>query len=233
MIGDGLPLLLVLAVVAGTGAAEDIGDAERGRKIFAQCQMCHQVGADADSRIGPHLNGIFGRRAGDIEAFRYSEGLERAGADGLVWDIRTLDAYVENPRALVSGTLMNFAGLKSQTDRDDVLAYLRVFSDNPQNIPEAQPTARPSDPDLSPEIFAIEGDIAYGEYLSSECLACHQRDGSADGIPPIINWPTEDFVIAMHAYKRKLRPHPVMQMMATRLSDEEIAALAAYFNALE
>ncbi len=233
MIGEGLPLSLVLAVVAGTGAAEGIGDAERGQKIFAQCQMCHQVGADAESRIGPHLNGIFGRRAGAIEAYRYSEGLERAGADGLVWDIRTLDAYVENPRALVSGTRMNFAGLKSQTDRDDVLAYLRVFSDNPQNIPEAQPTARPSDPDLSPEILAIEGDIAYGEYLSSECLTCHQRDGSADGIPPIINWPTEDFIIAMNAYKQKLRPHPVMQMMATRLSDEEIAALAAYFNALE
>ncbi len=233
MIGDGLPLSLVLAVVAGTGAAEEMGDAERGRKIFAQCQMCHQVGPDAESRIGPHLNGIFGRRAGAIEAFRYSEGLERAGADGLVWDIRRLDAYVKNPRALVSGTRMNFAGLKSQTDRDDVLAYLRVYSDNPQNIPEAQPTARPSDPDLSPEILAIVGDIAYGEYLSSECLTCHQRDGSSEGIPPIISWPKEDFVVAMHAYKQKLRPHPVMQMMASRLSDEEIAALAAYFNALE
>jgi cytochrome c len=40
-------------------------------------------------------------------------------------------------------------------------------------------------------------------------------------------------VIAMHAYKQKIRSHPVMQMMAGRLSDEEIAALAAYFSDLE
>jgi cytochrome c len=46
-------------------------------------------------------------------------------------------------------------------------------------------------------------------------------------------WPAEDFVLAMHAYKQRLRPHPVMQMMAGRLSDDEIAALAAYFEALD
>jgi cytochrome c len=59
------------------------------------------------------------------------------------------------------------------------------------------------------------------------------RSGGNDGIPGIIGWPVEDFVIAMHAYKRQIRPHPVMQMMAGRLSDEEIAALAAYFEDLE
>jgi cytochrome c len=77
------------------------------------------------------------------------------------------------------------------------------------------------------------GDAEYGEYLSSECLTCHQSSGSNDGIPGITAWPTEDFVIAMHAYKQKVRDHPVMQMMAGRLSDEEIAALASYFNGLE
>ncbi|MCB1355818.1 MAG: c-type cytochrome, partial [Maritimibacter sp.] len=49
----------------------------------------------------------------------------------------------------------------------------------------------------------------------------------------IVSWPEEDFVVAMHAYKQELRPHPVMQMMAKRLNDEEIAALAAYFATLE
>jgi cytochrome c len=87
--------------------------------------------------------------------------------------------------------------------------------------------------ELPPEILAIVGDAAYGEYLSSECLTCHQNDGSDRGIPAITMWPEEDFVIAMHAYKRKIRPHPVMQMMAGRLSDEEIAALAAYFKELK
>ncbi len=63
----------------------------------------------------------------------------------------------------------------------------------------------------------------------AKCTTCHQSDGSDSGIPSIIYWPEEDFVVAMHAYKRELRPHPVMQMIAGRLSNEEIAALAAYF----
>ena len=153
------------------------------------------------------------------------------GADGLVWTIETLDAYIENPRSLISGTRMSYRGLKDQTKRNDLLAYLRAFSDRPRDIPEASPTARASEHVLPPEILAMQGDPEFGAYLSSECTTCHQRDGSDQGIPSITHWPTEDFVVAMHAYKRQLRPHPVMQMMAGRLTDEEIAALAAYFAA--
>jgi len=128
---------------------------------------------------------------------------------------------------------MSFRGLKKPQDRADVLAYLRLYSDDPANIPEADPTAIAPEVELPPEILAMVGDPEYGEYLSSECKTCHQSDGNDDGIPSITNWPTEDFVVAMHAYKQELRPHPVMQMMAGRLSDEEIAALAAYFENIE
>jgi cytochrome c len=215
--------------------AEELGDPERGADIFQQCSGCHEVGPEARDRIGPNLNGVFGRRAGSVEDFAYSRSLERAGGDGLVWDLDTLDAYLENPRILVSGTRMSFRGLPEQQDRDDVLAYLRQYSASPQDIPEAVPTARAHNPDeaLPPEILAIRGDPAYGQYLSSECKTCHQASGADQGIPSITNWPAEDFVVAMHAYKRKLRPNPVMQMMAGRLSDEEIAALAAYFETIE
>ncbi|NNE52176.1 MAG: cytochrome C, partial [Sulfitobacter sp.] len=122
---------------------------------------------------------------------------------------------------------------KDAEDRADLLAYLRIFSDDPSNIPEADPTATPTEVALDPEILALEGDPEYGEYLASECTTCHRRDGADDGIPSITSWPTEDFVVAMHAYKSKIRPHPVMQMMAGRLNNEEIAALAAYFEDLE
>jgi cytochrome c len=128
---------------------------------------------------------------------------------------------------------MSFRGLKDAKDRADILAYLRIYSDNPSDIPEAEPTALATDHDVDPAILALEGDAEYGEYLASECLTCHRSDGTSDGIPSITLWPTDDFVVAMHAYKRKLRPHPVMQMMAGRLNDEEIAALAAYFKDLE
>jgi len=228
-----LPAALAATFVAGAALANQIGDAEAGAKVFSQCTGCHEIGKGAEDRIGPHLNGIFGRKAAAHQGYAYSKSMTRAGNDGLIWTAETLDAYFENPRALVSKTRMSFRGVKKAKDRADLLAYLRGFSDNPSDLPEAEPTARATDHDLDPAILALEGDPEYGEYLSNECLTCHQSDGSAEGIPSITNWPTDDFVVAMHAYKRKLRPHPVMQMMAGRLNDEEIAALAAYFKDIE
>lgn len=220
--------------MAGAAWSEGFGDAERGAAVFKRnCKSCHQIGEGAKDRVGPQLNGIFGRAAGAMDGFKYSKSMLRAGDDGLIWTQETLDAYIENPKALVSKTRMSFGGIDDIEKRRNLLGYLRVYSDNPSDIPEAEPTATATDHDLDPSILAIKGDPEYGEYLASECTTCHQIDGANDGIPGITSWLAEDFVVAMHAYKSKLRPHPVMQMMAGRLSDEEIAALAAYFQGLE
>ena len=74
--------------------------------------------------------------------------------------------------------------------------------------------------------------IAFGQYLSGECVTCHQVSGAAKGIPAIIGWPEDGFVAVMQSYKTKARDNPVMQTIAARLSDEEMAALAAYFATL-
>ncbi|MGD9925144.1 MAG: cytochrome c [Pseudorhodoplanes sp.] len=76
------------------------------------------------------------------------------------------------------------------------------------------------------------GDRALGQYLSSECVTCHQLSGRFDGIPPIVGWPEESFVEIMNEYKTKKRNHAVMQTIAGRLSPDEIAALAAYFGSV-
>ena len=216
------------AISVGPASAED-GDPARGEKVFRKCKACHMVGDGARHRVGPILNDLFGRPAASYEGFKYSDSLKRAGTSGVEWHADTLDTFLENPRAIASRTRMSFAGLKKPQDRTDLIAFLRTFSDNPANIPEADPTAEGIDHDLDPEILALVGDPEYGEYLSGECTTCHQADGGADGIPSIVLWPEPDFVVAMHAYKTKNRQHPVMQMIAGRLSDEEIAALAAYF----
>ena len=109
-----------------------------------------------------------------------------------------------------------------------------VVKETARRFSQGEPVvATATDHDLDPAILALKGDPEYGEYLSSDCTTCHQASGGDDGIPSIVLWPEEDFVIAMHAYKNKDRPNPVMQMMAGRLNDEEIAALAAYFATLE
>lgn len=228
-----LGLVLLLAWGPSPLSAAEIGDAEKGAAIWDECSGCHEIGPGAKNAIGPKLNGIFGRKAASLEEFRYSRSLERAGRDGLIWTLETLDAYIDNPRTFASGTRMSYPGLKDAAKRADLLAFLRDFSDRPRDIPEAEPTARRSVPELPPDVLALKGDPEFGEYLASECQTCHQASGADAGIPSITLWPEEDFVLAMHAYKQKLRPHPVMQMMAGRLTEEEIAALAAYFATLE
>jgi cytochrome c len=223
---------LALALT-GMAQASDTGDPALGAAVFKKCQSCHQVGVQAKNRAGPQLNDIFGRTAGGLEGAQYSKSMTRAGQDGLIWSEETLDKFLETPKSLVAKTRMSFRGLKDAEDRANLIAYLRAFSKGSTPALKLQETGQGIDIKLDPSVLAMVGDAEYGEYLSSECLTCHQSSGSNDGIPGITAWPTEDFVIAMHAYKQKIRSHPVMQMMAGRLSDEEIAALAAYFSDLE
>ena len=208
-------------------------DADEGARVFKRCFSCHMVGADAFNRTGPHLNELFGRAAGSVEGFTYSESLERQGADGLIWDAELLDTFIENPRSIISGTKMRFSGIKDAEDRANLIAYLRAFSDKPSNIPEAAATLLSRDPEVTAAILALQGDPDYGQYLSGECVTCHQISGGDDGIPSIIGWMADDFVSALHAYKNEHRPNQVMQTIAKRLSDEEIASLAVYFETIE
>ena len=86
---------------------------------------------------------------------------------------------------------------------------------------------------LPSSILEIEGDLAYGEYLASDCQTCHRADNSDQGIPGIHGRETIELVYALHEYKNKYRTNEVMQMMAGGLNDEEIAALATYFASLQ
>ncbi len=179
----GLALLATLSLGSGV-AADTIGDATHGAQVFqSQCAICHDIGNGAKNRIGPLLNGIYGRRAAMSPGFDYSKSMQRMGNDGLTWTLETLDPYLANPKALVSGTKMAYKGVKDDAARQDLLAFLRDWSDRPSDIPEAEPTARRSLPALTPEILAIKGDRDYGQYLSAECATCHQRDGSDQGYP--------------------------------------------------
>ena len=76
------------------------------------------------------------------------------------------------------------------------------------------------------------GEIEYGEYLASECAACHQA-GASKGIPAINGMDAEVFVALMLAYRSKEMENPVMRMIAGRLNDEQIGSLALYFSTLE
>ena len=107
-------------------AAVDPALVEAGEKVFGKCKACHQVGEGAKNRTGPHLNGIVGRAVGGVDGFKYSRTMAEMGG---VWDDATLAAFLADPRGVVKGTKMAFAGLKSEEDIVAVTEYLRSFAE--------------------------------------------------------------------------------------------------------
>lgn len=111
----------LLALGTISSAAAD-GDASAGAVVFAQCAACHAVGAGAQSTVGPVLNGVVGRPAGSYPGYRYSSAMRKSG---LIWDEATLTNYLRGPDKLLPGTKMAFAGIASDEDLANVIAYLK------------------------------------------------------------------------------------------------------------
>ena len=111
------------ALLALSGAAY-AQDAAAGEQVFKKCKICHQIGEGAKNMVGPVLNGVVGRKAGAIEGYSYSDANKNSG---ITWDEATLKVYLKNPRQKVPGTKMVFPGLTSETDIDNVIAYLKQF----------------------------------------------------------------------------------------------------------
>lgn len=120
-------VLAVLGFVAAAGTAS-AADLAAGEKSFAKCKICHKIGEGATNMVGPVLNGIIGRVAGTYEGFKgYGEPLKKLGADGLVWDEAKLKEYARDPKVFNPGTKMAFAGIKDDTELDNIVAYVAQF----------------------------------------------------------------------------------------------------------
>ena len=97
-------------------------DADAGKQVYAQCSACHSI--DGSNGVGPNLNGVIGRKAGSVAGFRYSRAMKGAS---IVWDDKTLDAYIADPQKVVPGNVMPFAGIADAKQRVDVVAYLQAL----------------------------------------------------------------------------------------------------------
>ncbi|MCB5409209.1 c-type cytochrome [Pseudogemmobacter faecipullorum] len=100
------------------------GDIAKGEKVFKKCAACHTVENDGSKRAGPHLEGIIGRTSAAVEGFAYSGKMKELGAEGHIWTAEELEKFLENPKKMVPGTKMSFAGLKKPEERTDLVAYL-------------------------------------------------------------------------------------------------------------
>ena len=115
-------LALAFAAALGSGAALAEGDAEAGKKVFKKCKTCHTFDP-GKKKLGPHLKGVVGRKSGSVEGYKYSKAM--AGAD-ITWDEANLDKFLTKPKAFVKKTKMSFRGLSKESQRADVIAYLKA-----------------------------------------------------------------------------------------------------------
>ncbi|MGF0538807.1 c-type cytochrome [Agrobacterium sp. ES01] len=117
-------LALIAALILPAGAALADGDAAAGAKVFKKCAACHTA-TEPNNKVGPSLMGVVGRPVASVEDYKYSKAMKAFGADGMVWSEEELTDYLPNPRGLVKGTTMAFAGLKKDEDIANVIAYLK------------------------------------------------------------------------------------------------------------
>ena len=96
-----------------------------GEKVFKKCKACHRIGLNAKNGTGPHLNNIFGRVAGQLEDYKkYSKNIKKMGQEGLIWNTETLTSFIENPKKYITGTKMNFKGIKKSDELEALIEYL-------------------------------------------------------------------------------------------------------------
>jgi cytochrome c len=113
-----------LALMAGTALAA--GDAAKGEKTAKTCVACHSL-TGKTNKVGPYLFGVVGRPIASAEGYAYDDAMKTFAATGAKWDEATLDKYLANPKELVPGNKMAFAGVKKEDDRNNLIAYLATL----------------------------------------------------------------------------------------------------------
>ncbi len=134
----GVLAAIAMGCLAGGGAVSAADVPMRGRILFLRCASCHDVSGSASAKIGPSLQGVFGRKVASLDGFSYSAALR---AQDFVWDAPHLDRWIQNPNAVAPGTIMAFAGIAEEADRLAIIEYLRSQSASDAPAASAAPAA--------------------------------------------------------------------------------------------
>lgn len=126
-----LALLGLVVITAPLARAADLdarlasANLKRGQLLYMACKACHDVEAGLPHKVGPNLHGVFGRKAGTAEGFKYTDALLKSG---IAWTPDSMDEWLAQPGAMVPGNGMAFAGMANAADRASLIAWLMANS---------------------------------------------------------------------------------------------------------
>ena len=113
-------------------------DVAAGKTVSAKCEACHDLSSAKTTKIGPPLFGVVDRPRASIAGFSYSAAMK---AKGGTWTYDELFKFLKSPGAYIPGTKMSFAGDSKESDRINLIAFLRTNADAPAPIPAPKPAA--------------------------------------------------------------------------------------------
>jgi cytochrome c len=112
-------------------------DPAKGQALSKACAACHTFDKGGANKVGPNQWGLVGAPMGHKDDFNYSAAIKKKHEEGAHWTYEELNEFLAGPKAHIPGTTMTYAGLKSEKDRADLIAWLRTNADTPEPLPSA------------------------------------------------------------------------------------------------